>query len=1511
MAGAVSSISAMPAGFGLEMELTFNMRNAASFQECLNAINDPSSPNFHDFLTAATLAPYLPTPGEKASVVTYLEANGFQVANGSSPLTLQMTASVAVAEAVLGIKVDVFSENGQTRFYAPATNPSFPEDLTGLIDGIQGLDNYTSAIPAESPCSGPYCPQGIQVGYSLSSLYASGDNGAGVTVAIADEPGDPNMQSAINTYDSQYGLPSTTLTILFPDGTPSTWNAGWASEAAMDVEAVHTSAPGAGIILLYGNGGDDPLNLDDYVASHDLANVVSNSWTYDCDSGLCSDTQLPSSQVSSDDSRLALDSSMGVTILFASGDEGARPDGANLGTEFPSSDPNVLAVGATNLALAGCGTTTCSGYSSETGAVISGGGYSGYFAEPSWQKAAIGSASGRAVPDISMMGYAPNFWVYSTASNKCGEGGDSAGWFGCAGTSLSTPLWAGIIGIILQARGGAALGNFAPALWQLASSSSYSSDFHDVTSGANNGYSAGLGWDPVTGWGSPVASSLVASEQLIAGSIKLTSAESGAPTAVFGLSGCDVSLSSVAGDGTAHSFTATPNCSVTVTTPGAGANARYVFGGASTTESFTTCGSGTCATQNYPYYYQLSQSVSLAVVGGGSPSVSLTNTQFGASVQTPFSGTPATVWIDYGTIASVPSAISGATGEQWVTSTTSWTITASNIVTKPVSYGHQYFLTVSAAPSGGGTTSPASKWVNASSTVGVTATPNTGFMFQSWSCTGTGCFTGTSNPTPPVVMNNPITETANFQSSIPALALDGSAVVASSVQVNTLSVALSTSNAKDVIVVIIGKSASSATFSSISDSLGLTWHNRATVTHGTQITYTYYAIASAALGSDVIAVKLTGNAYEQLLAFGVSGANNGAPFDPNTALPATNQGSSGGASSVKISTSNADDLLILIGAWAEGGASAICPSGFSLLSASSTTASTPTCTEVVSSTVSSQSYGIVYSGGSSQWNSIGDAIQQATAGTTVTGSIKLTVGEAGAPTAAFGLSGCGVSTSSVPGDGAAHSFTAASNCLVTVTAPGGGPNSRYVFAGASTSGSFTSCGSGTCAEQDYPYYYQLGQSVGLTVIGGGSPSVSLTNIQLGSSTQTPLSTTSAAVYIDYGTIASVPSAVAGATGEQWVTSTTSWSITASDVITSPISYQHQYFLTVSAAPSGGGTTSPSSKWINAGSALSVTATPNTGFTFQSWSCSGAGCFSGTSNPTSPITMNNPVTETANFEGSGTGIALDGSAVVASPVQVSSDSVTLTTNNANDVIIVVVGKSASSATFSSMSDTAGLIWNHRATVAHGTQITYTYYAIASSALISDTITVHLTATAYLQVVAFGVSGANTGSPFDPNGALPAANTGSSGTTGGATISTSNADDLLIVIGAWAEGGASATCPSGFNLISMSATTASTPTCTEVVSSTVSSQSYGIVYSGGSSQWNSIGDAIQQATVAPAQPAAHAVIDAGVIAQAQPGVSTTAIPTSSSSCTRAIESRYVSNQVVPISSSVLAITRLAVK
>jgi uncharacterized glyoxalase superfamily protein PhnB len=124
--------------------------------------------------------------------------------------------------------------------------------------------------------------------------------------------------------------------------------------------------------------------------------------------------------------------------------------------------------------------------------------------------------------------------------------------------------------------------------------------------------------------------------------------------------------------------------------------------------------------------------------------------------------------------------------------------------------------------------------------------------------------------------------------------------------------------------------------------------------------------------------------------------------------------------------------------------------------------------------------------------------------------------------------------------------------------------------------------------------------------------------------------------------------------------------------------------------------------------------------------------------------------------------------------VNSGNVTLTTANANDVIVVDVLSQRLQGGTISVADSANLIWHQRAVVGNGPYSVYEYYAIAPTALSNDTITVNLIggSTKLLDVNAFGVTGANTSSPFDSNVSspvTPAASTGS--------ISTGNANDFI--------------------------------------------------------------------------------------------------------------------------------------
>ena len=203
----------------------------------------------------------------------------------------------------------------------------------------------------------------------------------------------------------------------------------------------------------------------------------------------------------------------GHTLLFASGDSGVGPTGgciANDGTNrteflpnFPSSCPYVTSVGATkNFSPEVAAFDASNGFTS-------GGGFSNYFARPSYQNATVPAyiaslkgeyaglfnTSGRAYPDIAAQGQ--RFAVVYDGSVISVDG-----------TSAATPAASAVLSLIndaLIAAGKSPLGFFNPLLYKTAYTA-----FNDITSGSSSGcgtsgFPAQAGWDAVTGFGTPVS----------------------------------------------------------------------------------------------------------------------------------------------------------------------------------------------------------------------------------------------------------------------------------------------------------------------------------------------------------------------------------------------------------------------------------------------------------------------------------------------------------------------------------------------------------------------------------------------------------------------------------------------------------------------------------------------------------------------------------------------------------------------------------------------------------------------------------------------------------------------------------------------------------------------------------------------------------------------------------------------------------------------------------------------
>jgi subtilase family serine protease len=403
-------------------------------------------------------------------------------------------------------------------------------------------------------------PDSMQNSYNLKPLYAAGHSGQGVTIAIVDSFGNPNMASDLANFNTQMGLqhmcgePGLTCTSGMPTFQHVYWNgktqvkepppnngAGsqnrniWALETSLDVEWAHSIAPQANILLMTTNpaetlgvqGFPAMMNAEQFIVDHHEATVISQSFA--------AAEETFSSTQSLLNLRHAFISaaSNGVTVLGSSGDGGTANSDfqpvKNPGTfpfptvEWPTSDPLVTSVGGTYLCTNATTGTSVDSVNPpvncqqnpgvrEIGWIGSGGGFSHVFSRPSYQdtlpsgSTPIGTMRG--VPDIAYQASSrTGVLVYDTAPGdatgglNCSPGNPcSAGWYVVGGTSSSCPQWAGLVAIADQIAGHG-LGLINPTLYSLAANpSNYISDFYDVTTGNNQADPSVPGYPATTGW---------------------------------------------------------------------------------------------------------------------------------------------------------------------------------------------------------------------------------------------------------------------------------------------------------------------------------------------------------------------------------------------------------------------------------------------------------------------------------------------------------------------------------------------------------------------------------------------------------------------------------------------------------------------------------------------------------------------------------------------------------------------------------------------------------------------------------------------------------------------------------------------------------------------------------------------------------------------------------------------------------------------------------------------------
>ncbi|GAA2863982.1 serine protease [Actinoplanes cyaneus] len=545
-----------PAPVGtVQFGLLLTMRDQAGAEARLAALSDPDSASYGQYLNNAQFtAAYAPSAADVRSVTSWLTGQGLRVRDTlAGGLYVEASGTVAQIDKTFGTTVRRYTYEGKT-VTANSTDLSLPSDapavVTGLVNAVVGIDQGSllkkpaDTLPppsdgfrAGTPCSSyygekvattlpaapdgkkkpyvvcGYTPKQYQSAYGVTEQLKRGLDGRGVTVAVTDAYASPTIARDVRTYSRKYGLPALEpgqFSQITPpaDGYTDTElcdASGWYGEETLDIEAVHTMAPGARIVYvgapncLAGLDEAWAQTIDDHVAD-----IVTNSWGSGTD-----DVELLGAETVKFYQLFSLKAALtGITVDFSSGDAGDQTSGGtdlpSKSVSFPSDLPFVTAVGGTSVGIDKRGnrvwehgwqnayqTLTDGAWGPSAYTSGGGGGTSILFPQPFYQRGKVPSSiskyfsatPARTTPDISMPGD-PNtgFRVGQTQTFPDGVHYDE---YRIGGTSLASPLLAGMQAIANQ-KARHPLGFVNPLYYRELGTSA----LHDVTAPSTPLYEA-------------------------------------------------------------------------------------------------------------------------------------------------------------------------------------------------------------------------------------------------------------------------------------------------------------------------------------------------------------------------------------------------------------------------------------------------------------------------------------------------------------------------------------------------------------------------------------------------------------------------------------------------------------------------------------------------------------------------------------------------------------------------------------------------------------------------------------------------------------------------------------------------------------------------------------------------------------------------------------------------------------------------------------------------------------
>ncbi|WP_164931819.1 S53 family serine peptidase [Dyella sp. M7H15-1] len=505
----------LPANKLMAIDVVLPVRDQASLDQFVANVSNPLSLQYRQYVTPQEFtARFGPTQNDYDTVKNYLTKYGFTITGGSrDSMDVKVVGPVSAVEAAFNVKMHTYQHPTENRiFFSPDREPTTA--LAIPLWHVSGLDNYSMPHP-QFVKKGEYAaahgmspdavvshattgsgPSASFLGSDMRAAYYGNGSltGAGQTVGLFEYEG-------INTSDVQLYYTNAketnpnNLTVVSTDGTSTTCtdSATCSSdgEQTLDVTQAQGMAPGLSHVIMF-VGATDTAIISDMTTYSPLPLTIGCSWGWTPEDASTLDPYFE---------KMA---AQGQSFFVASGDSGEWTKSGNA-ESWPADDAHIISVGGTDLTTA----SAAGAWKSETAWSDSSGGISpNDIAIPSWQKISgvitstnKGSTTYRNGPDVSANA---NFTFYTCAMGSC-----QANEYG--GTSFAAPMWAGFIALANQqiaSNGSTAyVGFLNPTIYanNAPGGSTYTTTFHDITSGKNAKYSAGTDYDLVTGWGSPRA----------------------------------------------------------------------------------------------------------------------------------------------------------------------------------------------------------------------------------------------------------------------------------------------------------------------------------------------------------------------------------------------------------------------------------------------------------------------------------------------------------------------------------------------------------------------------------------------------------------------------------------------------------------------------------------------------------------------------------------------------------------------------------------------------------------------------------------------------------------------------------------------------------------------------------------------------------------------------------------------------------------------------------------------